>query len=79
MSVLGTVVGAPSQLPFHGLRGSGEPALNGGLFPPSTGSRHYGTPRSSAVKWGDDPTRPTPKRQELGLRYRDRTPTAREY
>ena len=33
-------------------------------FLPSPGSRHYGTPRASAVRWGDGPTGPIPRRQE---------------
>ena len=68
----------PSSL-FTGPRDRANPPLNGRPIPPSAGSRHYGTPRPSAVGWSGNPTRPTPRRQELGLRCRKRTPAAREY
>ncbi len=35
-----------------------------GPFPHSSGSRHYGSPRTSAVKWSDNSTRCIQKRQE---------------
>ena len=40
------------------------------LFPPSAGSRHYGTPRPSAVKRDGGPARPIPRRRGRGLRCR---------
>lgn len=40
------------------------------LFPPSAGSRHYGTPRPSTVKRDGSPARPIPRRRGRGLRYR---------
>ena len=39
-------------------------------FPPSSGSLHYGTPRTRVVRWSDGSTRPTPKRRGGGLRCR---------
>lgn len=48
VSVLGTGAGDPSRPPFHGPRGSAEPAI-GGPFPPSAGSRHDGLPGLRAV------------------------------
>ena len=40
------------------------------LFPPSAGSRRYGTPRPSTVKRDGDPARPIPRRRGWGLRRR---------
>ena len=52
---------------------------NGPPFPPSAGSRHYGTPRPSAVRRSGNSARPTLRRQERGMRYRAPTPAAQEY
>ena len=79
VSVLGTVAGAPSRLPFPWPQESGEPALNGRPITPSPGSRHDGTPRVSALGWSGSSTPPILRRQEPGLRCRNRTPAAREY
>ncbi len=67
----------PSSL-FTGPGSRGNPPT-GGPIAPSPASRHDGTPRASTLGWGDGPTPPIPRRQELGLRCRERTPTAREY
>ena len=40
------------------------------LFPPSAGSRRYGTPRPSTVKRDGGPARPIPRRRGRGLRCR---------
>ena len=74
MSVLGTGAGARSPPPFHGPRESGGPGSKARLFPPSAGSRHYGTPRPSAVKRGGSPARPIPRRRGWGLRCRNTYP-----
>ena len=71
--------GGSFPTPFSLAPGIGRTALNGRLFPHSPGSRHYGTPQASAVKQGDSPARPTPKRRALGLRRRNRTSAAPEY
>ena len=62
--------GGSFPTPFSLAPGIGRSALNGRPFPPSPGSRHYGPPRASAVRRGDGPARPTPRRQRSGLRCR---------
>jgi hypothetical protein len=71
VSVLGTVAEDPSGGLFHWPLESAEPSYNGRLFLHSPGSRHYGTPRASGVKWGDGPTRPIQRRRLAGLRCRE--------
>ncbi len=54
---------------FMGPRDRPNPP-NGGPFLPSAGSRHYGSPRPSAVSRGGCPGRPTLRRRRPGLRCR---------
>ena len=37
------------------------------LFKSSPGSRCYNSPQASTIKWDDNPTRPTSKRQTLNI------------
>ena len=47
--------GGSFPTPFSWAPGVGWTGLKARLFPPSAGSRHYGTPRPSAVKRGIPP------------------------
>ena len=63
MSVLGTVLEASNQPPFHGLQGSAEPTLRSArpcLHPVLTITV---LPRLRQVRQGGGPARPTPKRR----------------
>jgi len=62
--------GGSLPAPFSRAPGVGRTGVNPRLFPPSAGSRHYGTPRPSAVKRGGSPARPVPRRRGRGLRCR---------
>ena len=62
--------GGSFPVPFSRAPGVGRTGDNPRLFPPSAGSRHYGTPRPSAVKRDDGPARPIPRRRGRGLRCR---------
>jgi hypothetical protein len=52
---------------FSGSRNRLNPPIDGRPFPSSPGSRLYGSPRASTVRWSDGSTQPIPKRQAADL------------